>query len=170
MKVNVMAVPRNTKLPDTPWHVGYTLKDENDPRRHKVWCIHLKNKKCTCRPCSCYMTRCVGSSHCTFYSLSDNQWKAYLEEMKTDEDRADDNADLHREQKREYVRALLENGKYAKKYRFFPKMINCPFCYQKIKGLSFPYCRAKFKIVEKMTEERILQEAKRGFFCIQDVK
>lgn len=30
------------KLSDTPWHVGYTKKDENDPRRHKARCATVQ--------------------------------------------------------------------------------------------------------------------------------
>ena len=27
------------RLPDTPWHVGFVKKEEDDPRRHKARCI-----------------------------------------------------------------------------------------------------------------------------------
>lgn len=56
------------KLPDTPWHVGYTKKDENDPRRHKARCVYLKDGICRCGYDGCYTRKCGGSSHCTHYS------------------------------------------------------------------------------------------------------
>ena len=27
----------NNRLPDTPWHVGYAKKQEDDPRRHMLF-------------------------------------------------------------------------------------------------------------------------------------
>lgn len=114
-----MAYNHKSRLPDTPWHIGYTTKDENDPRRHKVRCIHLENRICTCRMSGCYLMHCVGSSHCKFYSETQGQWEDYLEEMKTEEDIAQDKAELYMMQKRRYVHSLLESGNYVRKYRFF---------------------------------------------------
>ena len=79
-----MAFNNKSKLPDTPWHVGYAYKEENDPRRHKAWCIHLHKGICKCGLSGCYMTHCAGSSHCKYYAEGQAQWDAYLEEMKTD--------------------------------------------------------------------------------------
>ena len=36
----------NNRLPDTPWHVGYAKKQEDDPRRHKARCIHYCDGQC----------------------------------------------------------------------------------------------------------------------------
>lgn len=58
----------NHQLPDTPWHVGYTKKEENDPRRHKSRCVYLKNGICRCGVDGCYTRKCGGSSHCKHYS------------------------------------------------------------------------------------------------------
>lgn len=33
------------KLPDIPWHIGYVIKDEDAPRRHKLKCIYNDGKK-----------------------------------------------------------------------------------------------------------------------------
>ena len=55
-------------LPDTPWHVGYTKKDESDPRRHKSRCVYINNGICSCGRSGCYAFKCVGSSHCRYYS------------------------------------------------------------------------------------------------------
>lgn len=34
------------KLPDIPWHIGYVIKDEDAPIRHKLRCIYNDGKKC----------------------------------------------------------------------------------------------------------------------------
>lgn len=36
----------HNQLPDTPWHIGYITKDENDPRRHKARCVHYRDGVC----------------------------------------------------------------------------------------------------------------------------
>lgn len=56
------------KLPDTPWHMGYTKKEESDPRRHKSRCIYIKDGICKCGREGCYMRKCGGSAHCIHYS------------------------------------------------------------------------------------------------------
>jgi hypothetical protein len=57
------------KLPDTPWHVGFTLKEEDDPRRHKARCIYYNNtnKKCMTAKSPYFMLKCGGAAHCKFY-------------------------------------------------------------------------------------------------------
>lgn len=52
------------KLPDTPWHIGYVKKDEDDPRRHKSRCVYNNGDRCN----NPYMLRCVSSSHCKYYA------------------------------------------------------------------------------------------------------
>ena len=52
----------NNRLPDTPWHVGYAKKQENDPRRHKARCIHYRDGQCGWK--ANYSGKCIGSSHC----------------------------------------------------------------------------------------------------------
>lgn len=62
------------RLPDTPWHVGYAKKDEDDPRRHKGRCIYFI-KKCTMPKSPYYMRECGGSAHCMSYSEGgQNEW------------------------------------------------------------------------------------------------
>lgn len=55
-------------LPDTPWHLGYAKKEENDPRRHKSRCIYLQDGKCRCGNSGAYTLKCPGSSHCIHYT------------------------------------------------------------------------------------------------------
>ncbi len=168
-----MAFNNKSRLPDTPWHVGYAYKDEHDPRRHKAWCIHLDNGKCKCGFSGCYMTTCAGSSHCKYYAEGEAQWEQYLEEMKTEEEKAEEAAEvraaLYRKEKRDYVRAQLESGTYLSRFRFFPSMINCPFCRDKMKDLQCKYCLAKFKVVTTITEESIKNAAEEGFFLVKKV-
>ena len=49
---------------DTPYHIGFVKKDEDDPRRHKSRCIHYEHGT---KNCLKNTMRCVGSAHCTFY-------------------------------------------------------------------------------------------------------
>ena len=50
-------------LPDTPWHVGYAKKREDDPRRHKARCIYNNDGICDARG----QMKCPGSAHCPSY-------------------------------------------------------------------------------------------------------
>ncbi len=73
------------KLPDTPWHVGYVKKDENDPRRHKSRCVYNDGNNCT----NPYMLYCTSSSHCRFYTESWRKAKKYIKSMRIREPRSD---------------------------------------------------------------------------------
>ena len=59
---------QSNHLPDTPWHIGYAKKKDNDPRRHKSRCIHLEEGICHARG-----IRCPGSAHCTSYCENDEE-------------------------------------------------------------------------------------------------
>ena len=63
----------NNRLPDTPWHVGYAKKQENDPRRHKARCIHYRDGQCGWK--ANYSGKCIGSSHSMDYSESLEDFK-----------------------------------------------------------------------------------------------
>ena len=56
--------------PDTPLHVGFAYKDEDDPRRHKSRCIYYdKNTKyCTTARSSYCGAKCGGSAQCMAYA------------------------------------------------------------------------------------------------------
>lgn len=50
------------RMKDTPWHIGYVKKKENDPRRHKSRCSHYRVDG------SCgFYSRFIGSAHCPEY-------------------------------------------------------------------------------------------------------
>lgn len=57
------------QLPDTPWKMGFVKKDENDPRKHKSRCVYYIDRQYFCGSSSCYMQKCIGSSHCKFYNI-----------------------------------------------------------------------------------------------------
>ena len=56
------------KFPDTPWHIEYTKKAEDDPRRHKARCIYIEGDICHCGYDKYFLSKCGGSSHCNHYS------------------------------------------------------------------------------------------------------
>ena len=68
-------VPNTIAGMDTPWHIGYAKKAEDDPCRDKRCCIFLKHGKCTNGVSGAFALRCPGSSHC----------ERYTEEYKEDE-------------------------------------------------------------------------------------
>lgn len=163
-----MANNNRSRLPDTPWHVGYAYKDENDPRRHKARCIHYNNQKCMCM-----LVRCTGSSHCKFYAERYEEWEEYLEEMKTEEEKAEEDATLralkYRIEKQKFVRSLLNSGKYMTKYKMLATMMYCPFCGERLKDLRCPFCLAQFVKCKNITEEKIKQAADNGHFLVKSV-
>ena len=166
-----MAFNPKSKLPDTPWHVGFVYKDENDPRRHKARCIHLQRNICKCGLCGCYLTHCVGSSHCRYYAEDAVYWRKFLESMKTEEEKNEEAAErraaLYRKEKRDLVQSLLENCTWDQNYCLRPKMTLCPFCREKLKDMKCNYCLARFKVVEHISDEKIRKAAKEGIFLIK---
>ena len=50
---------------DTPWHIGYAKKDEDDSRRHRARCRNYDNES---KKCILINIGCVGSSHCMKYN------------------------------------------------------------------------------------------------------
>ena len=166
-----MAYGNKKKLPDTPWHVGYAYKNENDPRRHKARCIHLDKMICKCSLSGCYLMRCAGSSHCKCYSEEKSQWVRYLNELITDEERNEQSAEtraaLYRKERQEFVQAQLLSSTYHKRYKFLPAMVNCPFCRERMRNLKCNFCLAKFKVVTRLSEEEIKRAAEEGYFLIK---
>lgn len=79
---------------DTPWHVGYAKKQEDDPRRHKARCIHYRDGQCGWK--ANYSGKCIGSSHCMDYSESLEDFKKLQESRKTAEQIERDNIDKYK--------------------------------------------------------------------------
>ena len=163
-----MSFQNKSRLPDTPWHIGYAYKDENDPRRHKARCIHLDNKSGTC---DMRLVRCYGSSHCKYYAESVEQWIEYLEAMKTEEEKAEEAAEfraaMYRKKKRDYVRSLLKDIVYLKKIRLYPTMVFCPFCGERLKKNQCKFCLAQFYVVNRIDEESARKAAEQGVFLVE---
>lgn len=67
------------RLPDTPWHIGYIKKDEDDPRRHKARCVYNDGKRCS----HSRVVACCGSSHCRFYAETWDEAELYRKSMST---------------------------------------------------------------------------------------
>lgn len=70
------------RLPDTPWHIGFTKKKESDPRRHKSKCIHYRSGNCNYGKLAVYGKICPGSAHCKYYA--ENKTQQNLVRLKTE--------------------------------------------------------------------------------------
>lgn len=78
------------KLPDTAWHIGYTKKHDEDPRRHKSRCIYKQEFICHNGKSGAYLLRCPGSSHCIFYAENKKMAeKVYRKTRSIEEERRD---------------------------------------------------------------------------------
>lgn len=85
----------SNRLPDTPWHIGYTKKEENDPRRHKSRCIYKQDGICHQGKSGAYTLKCPGSSHCLFYAESEKMAEeVYLKTRSAEEEYADNMKDV----------------------------------------------------------------------------
>lgn len=81
----------SNRLPDTPWHIGYTKKEENDPRRHKSRCIYKQDGICHQGKSGAYTLKCPGSSHCLFYAESEKMAEEVYLKTRSVEEEYDDN-------------------------------------------------------------------------------
>ncbi len=110
------------QMPDTPWHIGYAKKKEDDPSRHRARCIHYVDGKCICYKSVYRDRRCGGSSHCSEYSESEVSYKKHLEETKTAEE-------IEREHQRAYDKR--KNNPY--------KLTKAEYCKHKINEIDKCY-------------------------------
>ena len=115
----------NNRLPDTPWHVGYAKKQENDPRRHKARCIHYRDGQCGWK--ANYSGKCIGSSHCMEYSESLEDFKKLQESRKTTEQIERDNIDKYKKSL-EPKKEQLERSNNPYKYRKCSELNRCLVC------------------------------------------
>lgn len=115
----------NNKLPDTPWHIGYAKKQEDDPRRHKARCIHYRDGQCGWR--ANYSGKCVGSSHCMDYSESHEDFKKLQEGRKTVEQIERDNVEKYK-RSLEPKKEKLERSDNPYKYRKSEDLNHCLVC------------------------------------------
>ena len=141
------------KLPDTPWHVGYTKKHESDPRRHKARCsYYMKDKTCRCIRSPYFKFKCGVSAHCMYYEEAkelelelDDEAKRIIEEnrrAKSVEEEADERAYRYK-QRKIAERKKLEMIGAEELHRRYGKALICPICSEDfpLKGEKIcPYC------------------------------
>lgn len=130
------------RLPDTPWHMGYVKKDEDDPRRHKARCIHYSGGNCWRN--NIFVIRCVGSSHCEDYSESYEEYRKIQEERKTVKQKEADNINKYRASL-ENNKLQLERGNNPNKYRKVSDLNRCLICDEHLKSIisslkQCPFC------------------------------
>lgn len=131
------------RLPDTPWHLGYAKKDEDDPRRHKARCIHNNNGICTSSRSNYCKETCGGSSHCEEYSESREEYEKLLESRKTIEEISRDNREKYREiikkKKKEFV-----NEPNPHSYQSTEKIHRCLLCDEGLSKIKYSLKKCKF--------------------------
>lgn len=126
-------------LPDTPWHIGYTKKEKNDPRRHKGRCMHKEGPICKYGKSGCYMLRCMGSSHCIYYAENPEQYSKVLANTKTAEEEESDRIWDYRQQKIKAWEKLKSKGVEAIRARYTVPG-KCPICFGALKSNKCKYC------------------------------
>mgnify|MGYP003403197891 CR=1 FL=1 len=152
------------RLPDTPWHVGYAKKAEDDPRRHKVRCIHNVDGKCNSSRSNYYMETCGGSSHCADYSETYEDYKKKLEERKT----ADE---IERENIEKYKASLVKKKSALAKsdsimcHKSTDDLRRCLVCDEGLKKIKFSlkkctYCGMYYVNLQDSIELDVLQVVK----------
>ncbi len=114
-------------LPDTPWHIGYTKKEDDDPRRHKARCI----KYCK-GECRFYNEKCRGSSHCVMYAEDEEQWKQVYENTRTVEELAEIAKDKYKAQMIRKRKEFEVSYTGAMVYRKVCDITECPVCGERL--------------------------------------
>ncbi|MCI5620712.1 MAG: hypothetical protein MR355_04000 [Lachnospiraceae bacterium] len=152
------------KLPDTPWHVGYIKKEEDDPRRHKARCIHNVDGECRSTCSNYYRETCGGSSHCDDYSETVADYKKLLEERKT----ADE---IERENIQKYKLSLLQKKKELTKtdnaysHKTTKSIRRCLVCNEGLESVKYSlkkclYCGMYYLNINDSTNPDILDIVK----------
>lgn len=101
-------------LPDTPWHVGFAKKKEDDPRRHKARCRYYEEGKCMR-----YNMKCCGSAHCKEYK-----------ERELDKLKDTDYGEKHYNKiwSSDKVKKFVADSTREEKYKFLKDIHTCPIC------------------------------------------
>lgn len=76
-----------------------------------------------------FMLKCGGSSHCTEYAETEEEWKNYLEEMTTEAEKCEQRVLLYRLKKQHLVRTLLNDLSITKKIQSTSTYEYLPFLY-----------------------------------------
>jgi len=148
-------------LPDTPWHVGYAKKAEDDPRRHKSRCIHNMNGKCNSSRSHYYKGTCGGSSHCEEYSETYEDYKKKAEERKTVEEIEHDNIEKYK------AGLIRKKSSIAKSnnimcYKPTDQLRKCLVCDESLKKIKFSlkkctFCGMFYVNLQDSTELEVLE-------------
>ena len=120
-------------LPDTPWHIGYTKKEEGDPRRHKSRCIYLLGGKCHCGESGAYTLKCPGSSHCTCYAETEKQKEDNIRSHKSIDIESWERAQQYKKKMQQKAQKLMRTEKLKFWERNMALVRECPLC-----GERFP--------------------------------
>ena len=117
------------KLPDSPWHVGFIKKVEDDPRRHKTRCIHICDGVCNSSRSNYYQEKCGGSSHCIDYSETQEDYQKKLTERRSIEEIQADNIDKYKKSLTEKKQQLIaSNGSNIHRYKSTTDLCRCIVC------------------------------------------
>lgn len=162
----------NNKLPDTPWHVGYTKKDENDPRRHKARCIHYSYGKCGWM--ANYTGRCIGSSHCMDYSESQEEFARLQDGRKTAEEIERDNINNYKKSL-ELKKEKIEKSDNPYKYRPSEDLIHCLICDEHLYNIKYSlkkckYCGMFYVNIEDSTRDEVIDIVKAESIFVMNLK
>ena len=161
------------RLPDTPWHLGYAKKDEDDPRRHKARCIHYKVEICNCTRSYYYQEKCGGSSHCAVYSESDSAYEQLLESKKSADEIAADNREKYRQslikRKRDFVKKSTSHM-----YKGTEHLNKCLLCDDILKKLMYSlkkcqFCGLYYVNIQDFTLEKVIEEIKAEEVMIMNI-
>lgn len=161
------------RLPDTPWHLGYAKKAEDDPRRHKSRCIHNQGGICTSTRSHYCQEKCGGSSHCGDYSESNEAYEELLESKKTVEELARDNREKYREsikkKKKDFVK---KSNPYT--YKSTEHLHKCLLCDEGLRKIAYslkkcPFCGLYYVNIQHLTETVVMDEVKAEEVFIMNV-
>lgn len=152
------------RLPDTPWHVGYTKKDEDDPRRHKARCIHNVGGECRSTRSNYYGETCGGSSHCDDYSETAEDYKKMLEERKTADEIERDNIDKYKASLEPKKRKLAKTEN-AFSHKSTSDLRRCLVCDEGLRKIKYSlkkcsYCGMYYVDIQESTMPEILDIVK----------
>lgn len=152
------------RLPDTPWHVGYAKKDEDDPRRHKARCIHYRKGICMSTRSNYSHEKCGGSSHCSDYSESYKDYEKLLESKKTVDEIARENREKYRKSvKKRKSEFIKKSNAYA--YKSTDTLKRCLLCDEGLKKLArsvkkCSFCGLFYVNIQDMTEVDVMNIVK----------
>lgn len=152
------------KLPDTPWHIGYTKKAENDPRRHKARCIHYKNGKCNSSQSNYYQENCGGSSHCEEYAESDEDYQQNLQNRKTVTEIENEKIEKYKSSLTR-KKAELTKSKNSICHMSTANLRRCLVCDEPLKKEQFSlkrcvYCGMYYVNIQDYSERKVLEIVK----------